>query len=131
SFASTVAWGCSPLSRDYRSGIWPLQPEANGAAKSEALRLLPSGAATSAAYNLVPHITHRTKVYEFPRPWRRINWGVDAEKLDNPAGVQWLLVDRSLLNGDDTQLLDTLLHTQFTVRFQRDGIVLAQRTKPG
>jgi uncharacterized membrane protein len=130
SFASTVAWGCSPLSRDYRSGIWPLQPEANGAAKTEALRLLPRDAPTSAAYNLVPHITHRTKVYEFPVPWRDVNWGVNGENLDDPAGVQWLLVDRSLLNSDDTQLLDTLLRTEFTVRFERDGIVLAQRTKP-
>jgi uncharacterized membrane protein len=131
SLASTVAWGCSPISRDYRSGIWPLQPEATNAARSEALRRLPKNASTSAAYNIVPHITHRTKVYEFPVPWRDINWGVNGENLDDPAGVQWLLVDRSLLNSDDTQLLDSLLQTQFTVRYQSGGIVLAQRTKPG
>jgi uncharacterized membrane protein len=130
SIASTVAWGCSPISRDYRSGIWPLQPEAAGAVKDEALSLLPKGAPTSAAYNLVPHIAHREKVYEFPVPWRDINWGVHGENLDDPAGVHWLLVDRSLLNPDDTTLLDALLRRQFKVRFEQEGIVLAERVEP-
>ncbi len=119
--------GPSPISRDYHSGIWPLQTETNAAAKDEALRLLPKNAATSAAYNLVPHLTHRTHIYEFPVPWRAINWGVDGEHLDDPSIVQWLLVDRSLLNDDDTALLNSLLRKQFRVRFEREGIVLAQR----
>jgi uncharacterized membrane protein len=127
SFGSTVAWGASPISHDYDRGIWPLHADARNDAKADALARLPSGAPTSAAYNLVPHIAHRRKVYEFPVPWRAVNWGVHGEHLDDPAKVQWLLVDRQLLNADDTALLDQLLHDEFVVRFEREGIVLAQR----
>jgi hypothetical protein len=122
-----MTWGASPISHDYDRGIWPLHADARNGVKAEALSLLPSGAATSAAYNLVPHIAHREKVYEFPVPWRAVNWGVDGEHLDDPAQVQWLLVDRQLLNPDDTALLEQLLRDEFVVRFERDGIVLAQR----
>ncbi len=127
SLASTITWGASPISHDYDRGIWPLHANARNEIKAEALARLPSGAATSAAYNIVPHIAHRAKVYEFPVPWRAVNWGVDGEHLDDPTQVQWLLVDRQLLNRDDAALLDRLLRDEFAVRFERDGIVLAQR----
>jgi uncharacterized membrane protein len=127
SLGSSMAWGASPISHDYDRGIWPLHADARNAAKAEALSRLPSGAATSAAYNLVPHIAHRRKVYEFPVPWKAVNWGVHGEHLDDAALVQWLLVDRQLLNAEDAALLDQLLRDEFVVRFQRDGIVLAQR----
>jgi uncharacterized membrane protein len=128
SFASTVAWGASPVSRDYDSGIWPLHADAREAVKREALARLPKGVATSAAYNLVPHVAHREQVYEFPVPWREVNWGVKGENLDDPADVQWLLVDRRLLNApEDISLLTRLLRREFDVRFERDGIVLAER----
>jgi uncharacterized membrane protein len=129
SLVSCVQWGASPISHDYDRGIWPLHGEDRAAAKDHALALLPSGAATSAAYNLVPHLTHRQKIYEFPVPWRPVNWGVHGENLDDPRGVRWLLVDRRLLNPEDTALLDRLLHTEFEVRYSRDDIVLAQRVK--
>ncbi|MCU1430128.1 MAG: hypothetical protein JWL83_4128 [Actinomycetia bacterium] len=127
SFTTTVLWGPSPLGHKYDKGIWPLQVEVNGAAKDHAMKLLPKGAATSAAYTLVPHLTHRTRIYEFPVPWRDVNWGVHGEHLDNPQNVQWLLIDRSLLDARESALLQSLLRHQFTVRFEREGIVLAQR----
>ena len=65
-----------------------------------AIDLVPKDAAVSAPYNLVPHLTHRAKVYEFPVPWCNINWGVAGENLDDPAGVEWLILDRRLL-GDE------------------------------
>jgi uncharacterized membrane protein len=129
SLTATIWWGPSPISRDYRTGIWPLQADSRGAAKDAAIHRLPSGAATSAAYTLVPHLTHRTKIYEFPVPWRNINWGVNGEHLDNPRDVKWLLVDRQLLNADDAALLNRLLKRQFRVRFSRDDIVLAERVQ--
>jgi uncharacterized membrane protein len=129
SLASTVAWGAAPISRDYDSGIWPLQSDPRVAAKEAALRMLPDDASVSAAYNIVPHIAHRERVYEFPVPWQPVNWGVDGENLHDPADVEWLLVDRTLLEpgGDDAQLLDSLLGREFDVRYERDDIVLAER----
>jgi uncharacterized membrane protein len=130
SFACTTTWGISPISHDYDRGYWPLHEDANHDAKERAIALLPKGAATSAAYNLVPHIAHRAKIYEFPVPWRDRNWGVKGEHLDDPAGVQYLLLDRSLLNPADDSLLTTLLRDEFAVRFEEGPIVLAERVRP-
>ena len=94
-----------------------------------AIDLVPKDAAVSAPYNLVPHLTHRSKVYEFPVPWCNINWGVAGENLDDAAGVEWLILDRRLL-GDNSALADDLLSTEFTVRFESLDIVVAERTQP-
>jgi uncharacterized membrane protein len=128
-FTATVWWGPSPIGRDYHNGTWPLQRDTRAAAKNHALALLPVGASTSAAYTFVPHLTHRTHIYEFPVPWRDINWGVHGEHLDDPRTVRWIVVDRLLLSARDTALLNRLLSGQFRVRYERDGIVLAQRVR--
>ena len=99
---TTVLWGASPLARNYRS-IWPTHADAHTVVQQHAVDLVPDDAAVSAPYNLVPHLTHRERVYEFPVPWCNINWGVAGENLDDPADVDWLVLDRRLL-GDDTAL---------------------------
>ena len=91
----------------------PLGADTRLAAKKAAVELIPSGAPTSAIYNLDPHLTHREKIYEFPVPWRSVNWGVHDENLDDPAGVRWIIVDRNNLGDRDQALLDSLLSGQF------------------
>ena len=75
-------------------------------------------------------MSRRTKIYEFPVPWKPINWGVKGENLDDPAGVRWLVLDRQLLNPDDKTLLAQLLAGEFTVRFDQQDIVVAERVQP-
>jgi uncharacterized membrane protein len=129
SFGATVAWGPSPLSTKYHTGYWPLSADPRLGAKRAAVRLIPAGAATSAHYDFVPHLSHRRRIYEWPVPWKNVNWGVEGEHLDNPARVSWLLVDRTLISSqEERDFLDHLLATEFTVRYQRDSIVVAQRT---
>src|SRR5438552_507383 len=124
---SSIAWGPSPLSRQYHRGIWPLHADPRTPVKNAAISVLPSSASVSAAYDIVPHITHREKVYEFPVPWCNINWGVHGEHLDNPDNVQWLLLDRTLLGARDKSLLADLLSREFRIRFDVSDIVVAQR----
>ena len=126
SLGTTIAWGASPLARDYDE-VWPLEPSSHRTAQEIAVRLVPDRAAVSAPYNLVPHLTHREHVYEFPVPWCNINWGVEGENLDDPAGVEWLVLDRRLL-GADRALADDLLAREFTVRFEENDIIAAERT---
>jgi uncharacterized membrane protein len=123
---TSVLWGASPLARDYES-IWPLHADAHEAVRRHAIDLLPADAAVSAPYNIVPHITHRERVYEFPVPWCNINWGVHGENLDDPADVDWLVVDRRLL-GSSAPLFDELVSSQFTIRYEDLDIVVAERT---
>lgn len=126
--ATTIAWGPSPLGTDYRSGIWPLNTDTRLDAKQAALDLVPSDAATSASYNFVPHLTHRVRIYEFPVPWCNINWGVDGEGLHEPETVDWIVMDLRVIGEEHRDRFDELLDTEFTERFRRDDVVVAERT---
>jgi hypothetical protein len=96
-------------------------------AKQAALDVVPDGAPTSALYNFVPHLAHRDQIYDFPVPWRNVNWGVHGEHLADPADVQWIVVDRRSLGPDDVALLKHLVDYQFRVVLDRDDIVVARR----
>jgi uncharacterized membrane protein len=130
SLATTVAWGPSPIGAQYRQGWWPLQPDPRQAVNEAAINAVPPDAAVSASYTYVPHLTHRVRVYEFPVPWRDINWGVHGENLDDPSRVQWIVVDRRLLDRDAANVLDTLLKYEFRVRSDRLDVLVAQRVHP-
>jgi uncharacterized membrane protein len=129
SLATAVAWGPSPIGTKYHTGIWPLQSDRQSA-KEAAVSLVPDGAPTSAIYNLLPHLAHRTKIYDFPVPWRNVNWGVRGEHLDDPAGVRWIVVDLREVSAQDHTLIDSLLVHQFRARFLRDDILVAERINP-
>jgi uncharacterized membrane protein len=131
SLATTIAWGPSPIGRPYRQGWWPLHSSPVYAVDRAAVAMIPKDAAVSVSYDYVPHLAHRPRVYEFPVPWRNINWGVRGEHLDDPSHVQWILVDKSLLDGDGQSVLTALLAHQFEVRSDVDGIVVAQRVRAG
>ena len=121
SLGSTVAWGASPLGVKYHSGIWPLTADARQSALEDAVARVPDGAATTATYQILPHLAHRERIYSWPEPWRRVNWGVKGENLPDSAGVEWLAIDRTVLNQEDVGLLEHLSH---------DDVVVAQRVHP-
>jgi len=127
--ATTVAWGPSPIGVKFHSGIWPLDADPRNGARRAAVAMLAEGESVSAIYNLVPHVTRRDLVYDFPEPWKQVNWGIAGEGMHDPAGVRWLLVDRRLFNAYDQALVGRLLATgEFVVRFDRSGILLAERS---
>jgi uncharacterized membrane protein len=130
SVVTTIAWGPSPVGREYRRGWWPLDSDSRQSIREDAVRAIPAGAAVSATYLFVPHLTHRQRIYEFPVPWRDINWGVAGEHLDDPARVQWIVVDRRLVDGDGKRLLDDLLRDEFVVYSDRDDVLVARRVHP-
>jgi hypothetical protein len=129
SLASTVAWGPSPLSTKFRSGLWPLSVDIRQGARERAVARIPARAPATVHYQFAPHMTHREKIYEWPAPWEPANWGVKGENLDDPADVQWLLLDTALLSAKDKVLFERLIGTEFTVRSEEQGIVVAQRTR--
>jgi len=129
SLASTVAWGPSPLSVKYRSGIWYLSADSRQGIKERAVKLVPSRAPATVNYVFAPHMTHRDKIYEWPAPWKPANWGVRGENLDDPAEVQWLVLDERVITATDRPLYDRLMDEEFTVRLRGEGIVVAERTR--
>ena len=86
----------------------------------------------SATYYLVPHLTHRRLIYEFPNPFRVANWGVHGEHPGRPEEVDLLVLDTTL-NGDQAPLYESLVEPggPFTVVYDRDGIVVARRRTAG
>jgi uncharacterized membrane protein len=100
--------------------------------RREALALVADGAPVSAQYNLVPHLGHRNEVYEFPNPFRAVNWGLDGDEHPQAAldRLRFVVVQRDLLTDQDRELLDrlqtdpawrTLLDRQEVVVLERQG----------
>ncbi len=117
-----------PIGVKFHSGIWPLDHDPRTGAKRAAVAMIPEGQAVAATYYFVPHVTHRVKVYDFPEPWKVVNWGIAGEDPDDPAGVRWVLLDRHLFTNEDRAFVNHLLATEFTVRYDHDGIVVAERS---
>lgn len=128
SLAATIAWGPSPIGTEFRRGWWAPSSDFRRPAKEAALAVVPDDAAVTASYQLVPHLTHRRHIYEFPNPFVPTNWGIHNENYPSPSAVDWLAVDTALISGNDRRLLEQLLSSgDFTVRYQRLAVVVAQR----
>jgi uncharacterized membrane protein len=102
-------------------------------AQREALALVDPDAAVSAQYNLVPHLAHRPRIYEFPNPFRAVNWGLPGDTL--PPGtaeaVRFVVVQRDLLGKEDRELLDRLqADPAWRTRLDRDDVVVLERPEP-
>jgi uncharacterized membrane protein len=133
---TSVLWGCASYSHHYRDGTWPLSHDPRVAIISAAVKEVPAAASASVAYNFDTHMAHRAQIYEFPVPWCNINWGVRGEHLDDPAQVQYLVLDRRIMEGDSFDgersraLLADLLSYEFQIVSEHDGIVVARRVHP-
>jgi uncharacterized membrane protein len=132
SLATNVAWSPSPLGVKFHSGIWARE-SARTAVVRTAVGLLPRDAGVSATYYVVPHITHRAHVYEFPNPFHAANWGINDQDPPDPGVADYLLLDRQVLGATDTALLDSLTRPggPFRVTFDTQGVVVARRVRPG
>ncbi|MGH9149440.1 MAG: DUF2079 domain-containing protein [Acidimicrobiales bacterium] len=121
------AWSPSPLGVAYRSGIW-VSVGPNQAAAEQAVGMVPAGAGVSATFQLVPHLTHRARIYEFPNPWKLSYWGVKGENPPDPLDVDYLVVDTASL-GASRALYDSLVGPgrDFQVVFSSGTIAVARR----
>jgi hypothetical protein len=129
--AGYTSWryGPAPWSRD------PVTVPAGQAdpLRRQALGLVEPGAAVSAQFNLVPHLTHRQRIYEFPNPFRPVNWGLPGDT--HPPGaaeaVRFVVVERDLLGEEDRQLLERLQNDPaWRTRLDHDGVVVLERPEP-
>jgi uncharacterized membrane protein len=128
---ASVMLGCGPYSRHYRDGTWPLDFDPRVITKDQAVASVPGQASASVAYNIDTHMAHRAGIYEFPVPWCNINWGVRGENLTDPASVQYLVLDRTILtSARDKALLSDLLSGEFAVVSDVEGILVAKRVQP-
>jgi uncharacterized membrane protein len=100
------------------------------AARRQALALIPPDAPVSAQFNLVPQLTHRTRIYEFPNPFRPANWGFegDTHPPRDQQELRYVIVDRGLLDKDQQTLLQDLQGSpDWATRLDSSGVVLLER----
>jgi uncharacterized membrane protein len=98
-------------------------------ARRAALDLVDEGAPVSAQFNLVPHLGHRVEVYEFPNPFRAVNWGVagDVHPPATPERLRFVVVQRDLLGEQDQELLAQLQSDPaWRTAMDRDGVVVLE-----
>jgi uncharacterized membrane protein len=103
-------------------------------AQREALALVGPDAPVSAQFNLVPHLSRRVEVYEFPNPFRAVNWGLpgDQHPQETLERLQFVVVQRDLLGSQDRELLDRLqADPAWRTALDRQGVVVLQRQEAG
>jgi uncharacterized membrane protein len=131
--ATNAAWSPSRLNNHvYHSGIWALHSSVHLRTMDEAVHMVPGGAAVSASYTAVPHLTHRTAIYEWPNPWVRAYYGLtERQPLPDPATVDYILLDTGL-NENEAPLAARLTAPggEFAVIINDDGVLLAHRVRP-
>ena len=82
----------------------------------------------TATHYIVPHLTHRVTIYEFPNPFQVANWGVNGENPPDKDSSNVLVLDTSV-NGDSGPIYEQLVAPDgdFKIVFERDEIVVARR----
>ena len=130
--AANVAWSPSPISVHFHDGEWA-KPSVVSREETAAVAQVTDGTGVSASYPMVPHLTHRVHIYEWPNPFHTGNWGIADRNPDPPTNVNWLVIDTEL-NGDMAPLLARLTAPSgpFRVVFREGTVLVAHRvTAPG
>jgi uncharacterized membrane protein len=119
----------SPIGREYNRGIWAAANSRQRSAE-RAVHHVPAGAGVAASYSLVPHLTHRVHIYEWPNPWLVTNWGIYGEHPPDPRTVDYLVLDLTI-NQPDLPLYRSLTgpDSEFRVVFAQREFVVAKRVR--
>lgn len=123
--ASNVAWSPSPLGKHLHDGTWARRTFRHDTF-DRAVALVPADADVSATYYLIPHLTHRSGAYEWPNPWKLVNWGLSGEAAPDPDSVDFVVLDTNL--GQESELLADLLSSgEYDVLLDDDGVLVLRR----
>jgi uncharacterized membrane protein len=127
SIATSVAWGVLPFAVNYDAGNWPLFGNDRRPIMEQAVRLPQPTASVSATWNLVPHLAHRRHVYTFPNPWVSVNWGTGTEKPPDPAVIEWLVIDKTVLGVSAAEFESVIAAESWEVVMDQNGVFVAKR----
>jgi uncharacterized membrane protein len=121
-------WGPSPWSRQPAPMARVPYPPAD--AFRTATALIPPDAPLAAFYRFVPHLAHRTQIYELPTPWRATNWSdgrLEGRRLPEADQVDYVLLSPRSGATNDVALIRTLRDEGFVTIYQSPGLLLLKR----
>lgn len=79
---------------------------------------------------LLPHLSHRERIYLFPNPWKVHYWGIAGENLHHPNSVHYIVLDRNVIRDNQT-LYDYLVDSGIFSRVSDElGFVTLERLRP-
>lgn len=128
SIISNIAWSNSPWSDN--DAVWST-PNDRVTVLRRAVDLVPDDVSVTATYSLLPHLTHREQIYDWPNPWVPSYWGEDdGYRLPDPSEIEWIVVDRRQVGTAETSLFESLIAPEgdFEVVFDQDDVVVARRS---
>lgn len=115
---------------DPMSGVWRRRPHAHQTAAEKAFALIPPDAPVSASFHLVPQLTHRREIYQFPTPFMRGDYRVPGSAPPDPATVEYVIVDTGTFVPELERLYLALIQPQsgFESLYHEDSIALLKRS---
>lgn len=79
---------------------------------------------------LLPHLSHRERIYLFPNPWRVHNWGIAGENPHHPNAIDYIVVS-SPTRLEKPEIFEYLLENRiFRVVRSELGIDVLKRMEP-
>jgi uncharacterized membrane protein len=129
-YTTNVDLSPSPIGDSYH--VWA-QPLPRHDSMREALKLVPGNASVSATYTLLPHLSHREQIYDWPNPWVPTYWGNDdGYRLPDPATIQYIVLDLQEVGEAQKALVAGFIAPDgpYQVLFNKDDVLVGRR-KPG
>jgi uncharacterized membrane protein len=130
-YMTNVAWSPSPIGDAYN--VWAL-PNPRHDAMREALKLVPADASVAATYTLLPHLSHREQIYDWPNPWVPSYWGNDdGYRLPDPSTIDYIVLDQQQVGEAQKPLVAGLIAPggPYQVLFNVDDVLVAKRKTAG
>jgi hypothetical protein len=95
--------------------------------------MVPDGVSVTASYGLLPHLSHREQIYDWPNPFEPSYWGNnDTYRLPDPSTIEYLVIDRQQVGEAQKELLAQLTDGDpYRILYDSQDVVVAKRVKPG
>jgi len=94
------------------------------------MKLVPDDASVTATYGILPHLSHREQIYDWPNPWKMAYFGNDdGYRLPDPSDIEYIILDRRNVGDAEQPLVDALIAPggEFEVLFDQDDILVGRR----
>jgi uncharacterized membrane protein len=89
---------------------------------------IPPGASVSTSFMLVPHLTHRDKIYDFPNPFKSSNWGNGKEEPPLEY-VEYLLLCNEYMDDYKPVLQPMIDSKKYQTELRSNCFTLYRRVK--
>jgi len=129
SFTTNVAWSPSPLGEKANYYVWSRNNPRHDSLRA-ALTYIPADASVAASYQLLPHLSHRREVYDWPNPFWASVWGNDdCDHLPDPKTVEYVALDLTQVGANNQAIYDAMRVPggPFEAVFEDENVVVLHR----